>query len=323
MAVTFANQVGASTTSQAYSVQLNYGGMLREVTSWNPNIDPMVAGRMINNRYRQIVSRRHWYGLKVRGTASTPTLYSIGTATTNYGSTTVSGVGTAWTTSLVGLQFRNGFTNPYQTIVAVDPVNQILTLDTPYPGVAGTWGYQIVQAYLTFGANVKHLEWAVNQMFGWPIKVNVPVEVINARDTWRQNLGWAKIFATRPPTPDGQYQVEVWPTPYALQSFPFEAYTEPPDMIDDTDAPVAWIRSDVLVTGAIADALLHKPKANPFYDPATALSISGTKKLEFNAEVTAMEDSDEGLQQQAVTWDYGEEDGSVGQGSAWAQSHDC
>jgi hypothetical protein len=320
VAVIFSNQVGASTTSKAYSVQLDYGGMLREVTSWNPNVDPMVAGRMINNRYRQIVSRRKWYGLRVRGTATVPTVYSTGSATVTNGSTSVTGVGTAWTTSIVGLQFRNGFTNPYQTIVAVDAVHQVITLDTPFPGISGTWGYQIVLAYLTFGANVRHLRWAVNQMFGWPIKVNVPVEEINAKDTWRQNLGWAREFATRPPTPDGQYQVEVWPTPYALQSFPFEADTEPPEMVDDTDAPVAWIRSDLLVTGAIADALLHKPKTNPYYDATSAITIANLKNAEFKEELLALEDADEDLEQQAVSWDY---DAAGGYGSTWNQMHDA
>lgn len=317
----FPQQVGPSPFSQSFSTQLSYGQMLREVCQWNPNLDPMVAGRFINNRYRQIVDRRSWYGLKVRGNASVPNIYSTGTATVSGGSPNVTGVGTNWTGAMVGLQFRTSFTMPWQTIITVNSATS-LTLDTPYPGLSGTYGFQIVETYLTFGGNVKRMSWAVNQLFGWPIKVNVPVEVINARDTWRQNLGWATIFATRAATADGQYQVEVWPTPYNQQVFPFEAYTQPPNMVADNDAPVAWIRADLLVTGAIADALLHRPKQNTYYDPAVAVQIAGMKEGQFKSDLLEMENADEGLQQQAVTWDYGAEGVAAANGSAWGQQHD-
>lgn len=317
----FIDQVGASASSQAYSVQLDYGSMLREVCQWNSAVDAMQAGRFINNRYRAIIDRRKWYGTKVRGNASVPNVYSTGTATMVNGSNAVTGIGTAWTSSLVGLQFRNGFTNPYQTIVqVVSPTS--LVLDTPFPGLGGTFGYQILEVYLTFGANIKRLEWAVNQLFGWPMEVNVPVEVINARDTWRQNLGWATTFATRPPTPDGQYQVEVWPAPYSIQVFPFEAYTQPADMALDSDSPVAWIRSDLLVTGAIADALLFRPKKNEFYDQQIAVAVARDKKMQFEADALAMENADELLQQQAVSWDFNSSWGGDGVGSFFSQTHD-
>jgi hypothetical protein len=326
MPVVFSNpafpfQVGANPASQAYSVQLDYGSMLREVCGWNSAVDAMQAGRMINNRYRQIIDRRKWYGTKVRGNAGVANVISNGTATVTAGSNAVTGVGTTWTSALIGLQFRNGFTQPYQTITNVLNATS-LTLDTPFQGLGGTFGYQIVESYLTFGANIKRLEWAVNQLFGWPMQVNVPVEVINEKDTWRQNLGWARIFATRPPTPDGQYQVEVWPTPYNLQVFPFEAYTQPADMVLDGDCPVAWIRSDLLVAGAICDALKFRPKKNEYYDPATALAVSRDKKLEFDVEVLSMENADELLQQQAVSWDYSSGCDEGGYGSVFSQMHE-
>lgn len=317
----FPNQVGASPTNQAFSVQLNYGQMLRQLTNWYPNLDPEVAGRFINDRYRQVIDRRSWYGLKIRGMASTPQVVNTGQATVTNGSPTVQGTGTTWTPALVGLQFRQTFTQPFQTIINVDATHQVITLDTPYPGPTfGPAGYYIVQAYMTFGANIKRFEWAVNQLFGWPIKVNVPVQVINAEDTWRMSYGWATTFAVRPPTPDGQYQVEIWPTPYPAQTFPFEAWTQPPNMVDDTDAPVAWVRSDLIVTGALSDALLYRPKQNSAYDPASAVAISDRKSKQFDHDLLEMENADEGLQQQAVSWDYNED---VGEGSFYAQTHDA
>jgi hypothetical protein len=326
MPVVFSNpaypgQVGASPLSQAFSVQLNAGQMLREVTNWNSNVDSEVALRFINNRLRQVIDRRTWYGMKVRGIANVPNVTVTGTVTVTYNSTTVVGIGTNWTPSLVGLQFRQSFTQPWQTIVSLNPTNQTLQLDIPYPGPTFTGAYQILQAYLTFGNNVKSLLWCVNQLFGWPMEVKAPVQVENARDTWREAQGWATTLFTRPPTPDGQYQVEVWPTPYAAQTFPFEAYTQPPNLVLDTDSPQAWIRSDVLVTGAIADALLYRPKQNAYYDPAIAVQVAAGKAAQFQKDLLEMENADEGLEQQAVTWSYEEDVLFSGEGSVFSQMH--
>ena len=317
----FPYQVGANPYNQAFSVQSNFGTMLREVTNWNPNVDSEVAGRMVNNRMRQIIDRRSWYATKVRGVANVPNIQTTGTCTVTYNSNTVKGIGTAWTPALVGLQFRQTFTQPYQTITAVDHTLQTLTLDTPYPGPTFTGAYYLLMAFLSFGSNIKRFKWATNQLFGWPMEVNVPEEVLNARDTWRAEMGWATTFATLPPTPDGQFQVEVWPTPYAAQTFPFEAYTQPPNMVLDGDSPQAWIRSDIIVTGAIADALQYRPKQNSYYDVASAIQIAASKSAQFEKDLEQMENADEGLEQQAVQWDY-EADATVsGEGSVWAQMH--
>jgi hypothetical protein len=315
----FPYQVGASPTSQSFSTQLNYREMLSEVQSWNPNFDPMKSGRAINNAYRSIIDRRMWYGLRVMGQAQVPNITAGGMVTVVNGSTALVGVGTAWTNALIGLQFRTGFTFPFQTIATfVDATH--MTLQTPYVGTSGTFAYQIVEAYMTFGGNVKSLLWATNQLQGWPINVSTRVEAINAWDTWRTSLGWARYMAKRPPTPDGQLQVEIWPTPYAQQVFPFEAFTQPPNMEADTDTPVAWIRSDLLVQRAIADAMMFGGRKSDYYDPTTAAA----KVKMFNDEVERAEWADDGLDQQSVFWDDGYEMGqpTTGDGSAYSQSHD-
>jgi len=293
--------------------------MMNEVCQWNPDVDPMVAGRWLNNYLRQVIDKRQWYGLKVRGTVSIANVINAGTATVTNGSTNVTGVGTAWNPSMNGLQFRVGFTYPYQTIVNV--VNSTtLTLDTPFGGTTTTGGYTIVEAYATLGANIKYLLWAVNQQQGWPMEVNVPVETLNEWDVWRQSLGWSTVFATRPPTPDGQFQIEIWPTPYGNQVFPFEAYTQPADMFLDSDCPPPFIRADLLVTRAIADAKLFGGRASKYYDP----TVAQMKITEYNVALEAMENADNMFDQRDVTWEYGQEEGRVGfgPGSTWAQSHD-
>ena len=319
----FPNQVSASEATQAYSTELDYRGMIQEVTSWNSNVDPMTAGRMINKVYRKIIDYRSWYGLKLWGQIIIPNVVNQGTATMTNNSPSVTGVGTAWNPSLVGQQFRIGFTYPYQTIVQVTSPTT-LVLQTPFGGISQTGGYNIFQAYVTMGGNIKRLLWAVNQQQGWPMEVNVPIETLNQWDVWRTSIGWSTVLAVKEPTPDGQYQVEVWPTPYQGQVFPFQAYKQPAELQLDTDVPVTFIRSDVLVNRAIAEALMYRPKQNAFYDPQTAVTIATAKVAEFKEDLETMSQADNDQDQRDVTWDYGFEDGRVGfgPGSTWAQSHD-
>lgn len=313
--------------TQAPSTQLNYRQMLSEVCGWNPDVDPMTAGRWINNYYRKIIDKRSWYGLKIKGQVTAAAPYNQGTVNVTLGSNIVNGIGTNWSTlrygqtgSLIGLQFRTSFTLGYQTIVNVLSPTQ-LQLDTPYASQNLTnTGYQIAAVYIDFGANIKRLLWAVNQQQGWPMEVNVPVQTLNQWDVWRISLGWSTIFATRSATPGGSLLMELWPAPYSLQAFPFEAYQQPPELVADSDSPVPWIRSDLIVTRAVADALIYRGKMSKYYDPVAA----GIKRAEFNETVEEMAQADNDMDQQDVTWNYGEETGMVGfgPGSTWAQQHD-
>lgn len=313
----FPNQYGWSGNAQPYSTQLNFGQMTGEVLLWVPDMDPGLIQRIINNKYRNIIEQRNWYGLMIRGQVSIPQMTSTGTATATTGLNLVQGIGTSWTTKLIGQQFRSGFTNPFQTIVDVDPAAQTLTLDMPYGAQTQTTGYNIAQVWVTLGGNVRYLLDAVNQQQGWRMSVNVPQQTLNETDTWRTNVGWSYAFSNMPPTPDGQMQFEIYPVPYFQQVFPYLAYIQPPNLVLDTDCPVTFIRSDVLVSLALADALIWKGKQNKYYDPQTA----GLKMQQAAAELMKMERTDDSMYQQDVIWDYGLEWGySTGQGSLFAQN---
>ena len=306
---------------QAVSTQSNYRQIINEICAWNPNLDPMWAGRLANNYLRKIIDMRQWYGCKLRGNINIAQVITTpGQCTITNGSNLIQGIGTNWTTALQGLQFRAGFTYPWATINQVNAITQQIIIDTPFGGNTITGGYQIQEVYITLGANIKYVIWAVNQQQGWPMECNVPVETINVYDPWRQSLGWSTIMATRAPSPDGQFQVEVWPTPYTQQVFPFEAYMQPPDMMLDTDSPPPWIRSDVIVTRCVADALVFGGRTSKYYDPTTA----SMKIKEFNEAVEQMANADNQLDQRDVTYEYGREEGLVGfgPGSFYAFTHD-
>lgn len=324
MPVIFANpqfplQAGPN-GQQAYVQQLNFRQMINQVCIWNPELDPMWAGRFLNDAYREVVQRRNWYALKVRGSINIPNTINGGQAAVTQGSNIVQGVGTNWTTGLVGQQFRVGFTYPYQTIYAVNATTQQLTVDIPFGGPTSTGGYNIIEAYVTMGANMVRLGWAVNQQQGWPMEIDTPVETLNTWDVWRQSLGWSTVLAPRAPTADGQYQIEVWPTPYQQQVFPFEGWIQPPDMFLDTDSPASFIRADLLVKKACSMALLFKGLTGKYFSPQASMKMED----EYKRSLESMENQDNALDQRDVSWDYGFENGRVGfgPGSTYAQGHD-
>lgn len=314
----FPNQYGWNNSgTQPYTTQLNFGQMTGEVLLWAPDVDPLLVQRIINNQYRKVIEYRNWYGLMVRGQVTTPQQVSGGTATASNNSNSVQGNGTTWTNALIGRQFRMGFTAPWQTIVNMDVPNQVLTLDMPYGAATLTSGYQIVQVFATLGANIRYILDAVNQQQGWRMDVNVPQQTLNEIDTWRTSVGWSWCFSNMPPTPDGQLQVEIYPSPIFLQVFPFLAYTQPPNLVNDQDCPVTFIRSDVLVMMAIADVLVFRGKQNKYYDPQTSQMKTGQAMAELNK----MALTDDSMYQQDVSWSYGLEYGyTSGQGSLYAQN---
>lgn len=315
----FPNQQGPNGT-QAYVQQLSFRQMINEVCQWNPNVDPMIAARWLNNYYREVLQRRNWYALKVSGNINVPQTINTGTATATNGSNIIQGSnGTTWTRDLIGLQFRMGFTYPYQTIYDVDVVHQRLTVDSQFGGNTITGGYNIVEAYVNMGANAVRILLARNAQQGWPMTVDVPQQVLNAKDTWRISLGWSLVMSPKPPTPNGVFLMEIWPTPYSQQVFPYEGYIQPPDMVLDSDSPASFVRADVLVTRAIADAKIFGGRGDKYYDP----TVAAAKIKQYNEAVEHMENADNNLDNQDVTWDY-ENDPTIGfaEGSIYGQSHD-
>jgi hypothetical protein len=307
---------------QSYVQQLSFRQMIEQAISplGNPDLDREWAARTINEVYREVIGRRAWYALKTMGVINIPNTINGGQAAVTQGSNIVQGIGTNWTTALIGQQFRVGFTYPYQTIFNVNEALQQLTVSVPFGGATTVGGYNIIEAYVTLGANAIKLAWAVNQQQGWDMNVDLPVEWINKKDVWRQSLGWSTLLAARAPTPDGQYQLEVWPTPYQQQVFPWEGYIQPPDMANDDDSPASFIRADLIMSKVIAEAKVAI-RSSKHYDAYA----SKRKDDEFNRKMETMENSDNQMDQRDVTWNYGEETGEVGfgPGATWAQSHDA
>lgn len=290
--------------------------MIGIVLQWNPDAPVPLVTQWLNFSYRRIVDARLWYGLLVRGQVTVPQVYSTGTAAFTLGSPTVQGIGTVWTTSMIGEQIRSGFATGWQNIIAVNPTTQTITLDLPWGNQTQTTGYQIVQTWVTLGPNVKLVLDMVNLRQGWRLACNIPQQAINQWDTWRVTTGWTQILANKEPNAQGYPMYELWPAPTFQQTFPFLAYTQPPDMVNDGDFPLTFIRSDIVILAAIKDALLFTGRGKRYYDA----NVASQKEKEFQSEIGKMMMADDGQYQKDLSWDYSRWPMSQ-YGSLFQQSH--
>ena len=214
-------------TTQSPTTQMNLRQMIGSVLQWNPDCPPPLVSQFITNSYRRILDSRLWYGLMTRGQISVPTVYSTGTATFTLGSNLIQGIGTAWTTSMVGMQIRCGFNTGYYNVSAVNPTLQQITVDLPWGNPTASAGYQLLQTWVTLGPNIKLVLEMVNQRQGWRLLCNLPQAALNEWDTWRTTTGWTQILANKEPNAAGWPMYELWPAPTFQQTFPFLAYVQP------------------------------------------------------------------------------------------------
>lgn len=289
-----------------YVQQMNFGQMIGTISAYNPNAIAQIP-TWINESMRALYDRKTWYGLFTKGQIICPSAYSTGTSTVTLNSKTVQGNGTAWNQSLIGRQFRQGVNTPPYTITNVDPFAQTLTLELPWGGPMApntttfTAGYYIVQMYYTLGPNIKYIKQMVNMQMGFKLHLNLTQDYLDNRDPWRITTNFPWGVAPLPTDPNGNYLVELWPAPWTQQVLPFNAYTQPPNLVDDNDSLPPYIRCDVINKDVIARALRYKPKENPGYDPGTALSVAADFDKKFEMGVMEMANADENLYRTSAT----------------------
>lgn len=130
--------------------QETYAELWRALQLHSSVLPTTLAQQFIRARFRDVRRKRLWSWRVGQSQFIVPNVYSVGLASATIKSNVVTGVGTGWDSSLVGLQFRFGLVAPIYTVVEVDSPTSLL-LDQPFGGIASAspTGYQIFQAYLT------------------------------------------------------------------------------------------------------------------------------------------------------------------------------
>ena len=323
---TIDNQVVPS-GSQPYVNQLNFGNIVGQIMSWNPNCSSTNVQSYVNYIVREIYDKKTWYGTWRKGQISCPSVVSGGTATVTLDSNQIQGNNTSWTDALVGRQFRTGLNNPIYTITAVDAINQVLTIELPWGGpmapgaTTRTSGYNIVKAYYMVGQNIKYIKTCVNVQLGYKMRLNWTQDLLNKIDPWRVWVNFPCALAPLPADANGNYMLEMWPAPYTNQAMPYTAYVQPPNLVDDTDQLPPYIRADVVILKGIAWALRHKPKINPFYSEMVAVNLAREYDQKFLVAIEEMWNADENLYRTSSTIEYEDYPDFMPGGMMWAAMH--
>lgn len=276
--------------------QMNFGQIVGQGLAANPDWDPSQIQVEVNSIVRSIYDRRTWYGMFTRGQIVTTPQVIGGSANVTLGSNQVQGTGTSWSPSMVGMCFRVGYNTPLYQVRAVDPFNQILTLEMPWGGTSYVGsGYILSQNFYVLGPNIKYVHTCRNLLMAWRLQLGFNQQTLDAVDPWRINTFMPAALAQMPPDPNGGYQVEMWPTPAVQQALPFIAVVQPPNLVNDYDSLPPYLRCDIVVKFLKAEAkVTGGPKKNAYYDSVESNRLRG----EGEAELIRMALTDETLYRQ-------------------------
>jgi hypothetical protein len=288
-----------------YTQQYAFGQAIGHVLSWNPQCSPSMIQNFLNDGLREVVGRRLWYGNLTRGQILTSGYYSAGSIALTYGSTSVQGTNTNWTPTLSGLpitqlSLRVGYYAPIYNIIALDAVHQVLTLDMPWgnPSVTST-GYYLASMYFSI-PNLKFFFSVRNLQLYYRINTNYSQAFVDNYDPSRLILMYPRLIATMPPDPSGNYQFEMWPASNVQTAYPWTGYIQPRNLVDDADNFPPFCRVDAVISYAIAQALMYRPKDNPNYSEQTAVILAQQKQKEFEMRINTAAQEDENLWRQDI-----------------------
>ena len=176
--------------------QETYAMLWRAVRLYSPVLPATLAQNFIRSRFRDLRRKRLWSWRIGFSQFTTPNNYSVGTATVVFGSNTVTGSGTTWTTAMLGRQFRIGTVAPIYTVVAINSTTS-LVIDQPFGGLSATnVGYQIFQAYITpTPTDFQDFISVKDTIMNWQLNLHTPQTYIDAVDAQRANTGTAYCLA--------------------------------------------------------------------------------------------------------------------------------
>ncbi len=228
----------------------------RALRLYVPELPITLAEQFIRDRYRRILERRDWSATRREAEFHLNAMKTAGTVAFTRDTTTITGTNTAFASTDVGRQFKAGQGSPVYTITAVDVGLQTLTLDRAIGVITATAaGYFIIDAYVTPPEDFLQFLVVANPIQGWRLRFWITSEELSIMDPQRTFMGQPYILADRMFSSAGLGlpQFEAWPYASTDQILYYIYLTRPADLIQAADTPIWPIRSDAIVSGALAD----------------------------------------------------------------------
>lgn len=226
----------------------------RSLRLYVPQLPITLAEQFIRDRYRRILERRDWSGLRAEAEFQLNAEKADGSVTFTNGSTTITGVGTTFATTDLGRQIKIGVGSPIYTITTVNIGPQTLVVDRAI-GVATSTAvaYRIFDGYVTPPSNFMRFLTVRDPILNWRLRHWITSDELNSIDPQRNYFGNPYALVDRLYSSSGIPQYEAWPFSTTARSLYYTYMKQGSDLINDTDTPIWPLRSDVLVAGALAD----------------------------------------------------------------------
>jgi len=306
-----------------------FNGLWKQLLLRCPSASLFLAREWIDYSYRQIWDRRRWSWLTAKSQFLLNNVVNAGLVNVTRGNLDVIGMGTAFTSDLVNRQFRVGLSTPIYTIVDV-PDATTLTLSEVWGGATtSSINYQIYNAYVTAAEDFQSFVSVWDPNFNWQLALYTTQEELNSWDAQRSNTGTSYCVASykyddlfsNPPLP----MFEIWPHQTANYVFPYLYIRRPQDLSDPGAMLPRYIRGDVLLEGALAQAARWpgtKTDPNPYFN----LQLAMQHEAKYEKYVMQLETADDEIyesdmlvasvsQMPIATFPLGD--------SRWLQAHDA
>jgi len=261
-----------------------WGGVLLRC----PLAGSFLAREWVSHAFRRLAERRRWSWLMKRGQFLVPAVYLTGTVTVVRESDTVTGAGTAWTAAMVDRQFKLG-SNPIYTITAVDVGAQTLVLDQAWGGSTAVGSvYEIYSCYFVVPTDFHALVSVFDPKLNWRLYTQFTQQELNTWDSQRAMRGQSyMVSALDYYTPSGTTiplpRYELYPHQTAEYVYPFMYETRPTDLQDSGATLPRYVRGDLLLEMALAEAARwpgpSDERKNPYY--SVQLASMHDKRAEF------------------------------------------
>lgn len=284
-----------------------YSAVWNQVLGYVPLAGPLLAQNWTTRAFRQVAERRMWSWLVKYSQFIIPAAYTTGTVTVTLNNASVVGVGTTWTSAMIGRQFRTSIGSPMYTITAVAGATS-LTLEAVW-GAATAAGasYEIWQAYVTAPTDFHSFVSVWDPSKNWQLHLNVQQVAINERDAQRTNSGDAWVVSpwtydtSSPPLP----RYELWPHQKAAYVYPFLYEARPTDLGDTNATLPRFIRGDLLLELALSMAARWPGPSTDRPNPYFSIQLAAMHDTRSERMIYELERQDEEVSVQDLSYSTG------------------
>lgn len=272
-----------------------------------PLADVMLCRDWVQTAYNKVADWKHFSWLRSFGEILVRAARS-GTCGVTQSNTTVTAGTLSFTSADIGRQFRVGSSGLPINIIAISGTSAIL--EHPYQGTtAAAASAQVLDAFITMPEDFGHFisGSVVDLTSQRRIHTWISEAELTARDPARASLAAAEPVAlvarkvvSQIAAQHGRVEYELWPYVTAERRIQYYYIQRPTDLLDDTAFMVPLrTRTDVLVTGALAECALWPGPDDSKKNPYFRLDLQGKLRGEFLQELETLASRDEEI---FLTW---------------------